>query len=155
MRRPTAERRAATAAAGLLMALGARGESLPPPTVAPLPVAPLTVAAAPQWGETLLLALRVNGVHQDGMVRAVRLREGLALPKPAWEELGLRVAAEPRLIDGELHLLLAQDGPWRWRIDEATQTLELDAPPAAFVGQRLALGAGLPQVTQPSAWAPF
>lgn len=111
----------------------------------------------PNWGETLLLALRVNGVPQDGMLRAVRLSEGLAIPQSNWDELHLRLptGGAPRVIDGELHVLLASAGPLRWRIDEASQTLEIDAPASAFVGQRVDLAPGLPRVTAPSIWAPF
>ncbi len=108
------------------------------------------------WGETLLLALRVNGVAQDGMLRAVRLAEGLAIPQSHWDEMHLRLpTAGTRVIDGEQHVLLAMAGPLRWRIDEATQTLEVDAPASAFMGQRVDLSPGMPRVTEPSAWAPF
>ncbi|MDY0748651.1 fimbria/pilus outer membrane usher protein [Paucibacter sp. R3-3] len=111
----------------------------------------------PQWGETLLLALTINGVPQDAMLRAVRLSEGLAVPQSSWDELHLRLppTGTPRVIDGELHVLLGNDGPLRWRIDEGTQTLEIEAPASAFVAQQLDLAPGVPRVTQPSAWAPF
>ncbi len=109
----------------------------------------------PQWGETLLLALTINGVPQDGMVRAVRLSEGLAIPTAVWGELHLRLPnAAPRMIDGEVHLLLAT-GAVDWHIDEASQTLEIRAPASAFDDQRLELGAGAARVTQPSIWAPY
>lgn len=108
------------------------------------------------WGETLLLALKVNGVSQDGMLRAVRLSDGLAIPQSSWDELKLRIPTSgTRVIDGEQHVLLATVGPLRWQVDEASQTLEVDAPAAAFVGQRVDLTPGMPRVTQPSAWAPF
>ncbi len=111
----------------------------------------------PNWGETLLLALKVNGVPQDSMLRAVRLSEGLAIPQSSWDELHLRIptGSPPRVIDGEQHVLLAAAGPLRWHIDEATQTLEIDAPASAFVGQSVDTGPALPRVTQPSVWAPF
>jgi len=111
----------------------------------------------PNWGETLLLALKVNGVLQDSMLRAVRLSEGLAIPQSNWDELHLRLptGSPPRVIDGEQHVLLAAAGPLRWHIDEATQTLEIDAPASAFVGQSVDTGPALPRVTQPSVWAPF
>jgi len=111
----------------------------------------------PQWGETLLLALKINNVPQDAMLRAVRLADGLAIPQSNWDELNLRLptGGPPRVIDGEQHVLLASAGPLRWRIEEATQTLEIEAPASAFVGQRLDLGSGQPRVTQPSVWAPF
>lgn len=90
------------------------------------------------------------------MLRAVRLAEGLAIPQSNWDEMHLRLpTAGTRVIDGEQHVLLATAGPLRWRIDEATQTLEVDAPASAFMGQRVDLSSTTPRVTQPSAWAPF
>ncbi len=111
----------------------------------------------PQWGETLLLALKVNGVPQDTMVRAVRLSDGLAIPQSNWDEIRLRLptGSPPRVIDGEQHVLLANAGPLAWRIDEGTQTLEINADASAFVGQRVELSDGKPRVTEPSVWAPF
>jgi outer membrane usher protein len=110
----------------------------------------------PQWGETLLLALNINGVPQDGMLRAVRLAEGLAIPRSVWDELHLRLpTGTPKEIDGEMHVMLSTLGPLRWHIDEASQTLEIEAPANAFTEQRLDMGAAVPHVTQPSAWAPF
>jgi outer membrane usher protein len=113
-------------------------------------------AAGPAWGETLLLALKVNGVAQEGMLRAVRTADGLAIPQTMWRELHLRLpTAGARVIDGEQHVLLASGGPLRWWIDDASQTLEVEAPASAFLGQQLTLTPGLPRVTQPSVWAPF
>lgn len=110
----------------------------------------------PMFGETLLLALKVNGVMQDGMLRAVRLREGLAVSQRVWEELGLKLPlGEAHLIDGEMHRLLDTRGPARWRIDEASQTLEIDAPASAFEGQRMDLNANAARVTLPPQWATF
>lgn len=110
----------------------------------------------PAWGETLLLAVRVNGVPQDGMLRAVRLPEGLAIPRPHWDDMHLRLPAGGlRQLEGEPHVLLSRDGDWRWQVDEATQTLVLEAPAAAFLGQRLDLAAEAPRVTEPALWAPF
>lgn len=81
---------------------------------------------------------------------------GLAIARSHWEELHLRLpAGGQRQLDGEAHVLLARDGDWRWRIDEATQTLVLDAPAAAFLGQRLELAAEMPRVTEPALWAPY
>lgn len=120
------------------------------------PAEPARPEGRVNWGETLLLALKVNGVPQDGMLRAVRLSDGLAIPQTAWDELNLRIPTSGvRVIDGEQHVLLATVGPLRWHIDETSQTLEVDAPAQAFVGQRVDLTPGLPRVTQPSAWAPF
>ena len=103
-------------------------------------------AARPQAGETLLLGLSVNGVPQDGMIRALRVSTpdglGLAVPQQLWDELHLRLPLQPpRLIDGEVHVVLGSDGDWRWHIDEASQTLMIDAPATAFRGQRMDMDA--------------
>ena len=134
--------------------------ALPSSAVAAVAAAPAVAAQAesrPQWGETLLLALKINGVPQDAMLRAVRLSEGLAVPQSSWDELHLRLPAtgKLRVIDGEQHVLIENGSPLRWRIDEVTQTLEIEAPASAFVAQRVDLAPGVPTVTEPSAWAPF
>jgi len=136
--------RACLSCAGLLVA----------GSLAQAQVAPSMPQAA--WGETLLLAVRLNGVPQDGMWRAVRLPEGLAIPRQHWDDMHLRLpAGGVRQLEGEPHVLLSREGDWRWRIDEATQTLVLDAPAAAFLGQRLELAVEAPRVTEPALWAPF
>ena len=61
--------RACLACVGLLLTCGLTAAQVPPT----LPQA--------AWGETLLLAVRVNGVAQEGMLRAVRLPEGLAIAR--------------------------------------------------------------------------
>lgn len=110
-------------------------------------------AAAPRFGETLLLGLRVNGQPRPQTVRAVRVPEGLALPQTLWQELMLRPPAlPPRMIDNELYLILS-DGPGglvRWRVEELSQTLELEAPPQAFADQKLELDRAATQVTLPA-----
>jgi outer membrane usher protein len=112
--------------------------------------------AGPGAAQVLLLGLRVNGVAHPGMLRAVRLPEGLALPQSLWDALQLKLPqAGTRRIDGEPHVLLAGAGAVRWRVDEPTQTLEVEAPAGAFVGaQRELLHAGAVPDTA-SAWAPF
>lgn len=102
-----------------------------------------------QFGETLLLALRINGQPQPQTLRAVRLPEGLALPQALWESLHLKLPTRaPRMIDGELHVLLGED--FSWQIEEATQTLLIEAPATAFRGQRLALEASAQRPTLPT-----
>ncbi len=110
-------------------------------------------AAAPRFGETLLLGLRVNGQARPQTVRAVRVPEGLALPQTLWQELQLRPpSTPPRMIDNELFLVLS-DAPGalvRWRIEELSQTLELEAPPQAFGDQKIELDRMATQVTLPA-----
>ncbi len=110
-------------------------------------------AQPPRFGETLLLGLRINGVAQPQTVRAVRLPEGLAIPQALWEELKFRPPARPpRMIDGELHMILG-DGPGellRWSIEDLSQTLDIQAPPQAFSDQQLELARAVTQVTLPA-----
>ena len=116
--------------------------------------------ARPQAGEALLLGLSVNGVLQDGMIRAVRVPTpdglGLAVPQQLWDELHLRLPLQPpRVIDGEVHVVLGSDGDWHWHIDEASQTLMIDAPAAAFRGQRMDMDAPAGRVTLPGGWGAY
>ncbi|MDH0863181.1 fimbria/pilus outer membrane usher protein, partial [Mitsuaria sp. GD03876] len=110
-------------------------------------------AQTPRFGETLLLGLKINGVAQPQTVRAVRVPEGLAIPQALWTELQFRPpGVPPRMIDGELHLILG-DGPgelMRWRIEELSQTLEIDAPPQAFSDQQIEVARAATQVMLPS-----
>jgi len=120
-------------------------------------------APKPQLGETLLLALSVNGVLQDRTLRAVRVAVpaepnglGLAVPQQVWDELHLRLPlVATRLIDGEAHVVLGSNEEWRWQIEEASQTLLITAPAAAFRGQRLALDAVAQRITVPAALGAF
>ena len=108
--------------------------------------------------ETLLLDLRMNGQPQPYTVRAVRLPEGLGLPQTLWQALKLRPPPlPPRMIDNELHFLLG-DGPnelLRWRIDELSQTLVLDAAPQAFTEQQVEVNRAAAQVTLPAHYGAF
>ncbi|SEK61211.1 outer membrane usher protein [Roseateles sp. YR242] len=115
-------------------------------------------AAAPRFGETLLLGLRINGEARPQTVRAVRVQEGLAMPQVLWQELKLRPPAlPPRMIDNELYLILS-DAPGelvRWRIEELSQTLEIEAPPQAFSDQKIELDRAATQVTLPAQFGLF
>ncbi|OWQ87724.1 hypothetical protein CDN99_17690 [Roseateles aquatilis] len=115
-------------------------------------------AQTPRFGETLLLGLKINGIAQPQTVRAVRVPEGLAIPQALWTELKFRPPAlPPRMIEGELHMVLG-DGPaelMRWRIEELSQTLEIDAPPQAFSDQQLEVARAATQVTLPSTFGVY
>jgi len=152
-------RRASDAAllpAAVCACVSAVAHAQPPPAPEPAPAASDAAQAltqAPRFGETLLLGLKINGVPQPQTVRAVRVPEGLAIPQALWGELKFRPPAlPPRMIDGELHLILG-DGPgelMRWRIEELSQTLEIDAPPQAFSDQQIEVARAATQVTLPS-----
>ena len=91
-----------------------------------------SAGAAPQW-----LALRVNGVEQEQMVPAWPLAGGYALPVDVWTSLQLQLpATAPTWIDGRAWQPLAAVPGLRWDLDAATQTLQIDAPAAAFDGLR-------------------
>ncbi|WP_431263740.1 hypothetical protein ACQ859_28075 [Roseateles chitinivorans] len=56
------------------------------------------------------------------------------------------------MIDGELHMILGE-GPaelMRWRVEDLSQTLEIDAPPQAFSEQQIEVARSATQVTLPS-----
>ncbi|MCU7373422.1 fimbria/pilus outer membrane usher protein [Paucibacter sp. O1-1] len=134
---------------GLTEPLGAQsGGLLPSPELAQ------ALAELARPGETLLLGLRINGVAQPQTLRAVRVAEGLALPQPLWESLHLKLPAlAPRLIDGEPHMVL--DGrpdtspDTRWHIEEASQTLVIEASASAFKRQQLSMESAAPRLTLP------
>ena len=133
----------------------------PPAAPAPAPAASDPAAAlaqAPRFGETLLLGLKINGIAQPQTVRAVRVPEGLAIPQDLWAELKFRPPSlPPRMIDGELHMILG-DGPaelMRWRVEELSQTLEIDAPPQAFSDQQIEVARAATQVTLPASFGAY
>lgn len=89
-------------------------------------------AAAPQW-----LALRVNGVEHEQVAPALALADGYALPVDVWTSLRLRSpATAPTWFEGRAWQPLAAVPGLRWELDAATQTLQIEAPPAAFDGVR-------------------
>lgn len=148
-----------SAALALLTALGATaGAGAQSPSSVDL--AALLAEQRPMAGELLLLGLSINGVAQPQTIRAVRVSTpsglGLAVPRQLWDELHLRLPLQaPRLIDGETHVVLGSDDQWRWRIDEPTQTLLIEAPASAFRGQQMALDAAAARVTLPADWGGF
>lgn len=160
-------RRPADLALALLTVPGMAAAQAPPPAPASAPVgaaqelqrslerlaAEQAAAQPPRFGETLLLGLQLNGIAQPQTVRAVRVPEGLAIPQALWEELKLRPPTRPpRLIEGEPHMILG-DGPGellRWRIEDLSQTLQVEAPPQAFTDQRLDVARAMTKVTLPS-----
>ena len=166
---PTVIRNPESAPLGLLLAVllgcSATGRAQTPPRPPDLAdgvdkLATALAAAAPKAGETLLLGLSVNGIAQDGTIRAVRVATpaglGLAVPQQGWDELHLRLPLlPPRIVDGETYVVLGSDDNWHWHIDEASQTLMIDAPAASFRGQRMDMDAPMARVTLPSLWGAF
>lgn len=109
----------------------AQGTLAPTLTVLPLP---LTLA---QPGETSLLAVRVNGVDGDDTVRVIRAAGQVWLSAADWSALRLRAATgQRRRVDGRDYIALDIPG-LRWTIDDASQTLVIDAPATAFAGMTL------------------
>jgi outer membrane usher protein len=82
---------------------------------------------------TTLLALRLNGVEQAGVVPVLHGAAGPALQRQTWDQLGLR-GGERFVAEGHTWHSLAS---LRWHIDEPTQTLVIEAPPGAFAGASL------------------
>lgn len=106
--------------------------------------------------ETLLLALRLNGVAQDRVVRVLRVDGALALEQREWQALNLRAAAAPpRQVDGLDYSPLAGVAGVQARVDDGSQTLVLDVPAAAFGGSSRSLdGPATPAAPQalPGGW---
>lgn len=99
-------------------------------------------ACMPLW-----LAVRVNGVDQ-ALITAQALRKGdeLALPLDVWGQLHLKPpAAAPLMHEGLPYQRLSSLAGLRWEIDEASQTLVIDAPASAFAGTRVGLDAETPR----------
>lgn len=115
--------------------------------------APHDPAAAPA---SVLLAVKLNGAEADDMVRALRLPHGLALAEADWRALNLRTPGEPPIVvDGQPYLLLDALPGLRWQIDEATQSLQIEAAASAFTGGAFALGEKGPAATVVRAWGGF
>src|ERR1700712_5650647 len=97
----------------------------------------------------LWLAGKLNGIVQDDEVQAWVLggdggagaepgRSDLAISRKSWVALRLRTPRSlPLDIDGEAFFRLDRESGLIWHIDSASQTLLIDAPPAAFAGQHL------------------
>ena len=142
-RRSRRHRSCARAIAGTLI-LGALAPALA------LPPAPLD--------ESLLLAVRVNGVDRDDAVRVLRAGARVFLSLVDWDAMHLRPApAQGRHVDGQDYVPL--DLPdLRWRIDDASQTLVIDAAATAFTGStlRMDLSSNAPGVApSPGAYANY
>lgn len=117
-----------------LCAVPAAATAPPAGAVAPSALAPAT-AAVPTT-DVLWLAVRLNGADQPDDLQALRVGDDLALSEAGWRALGLPEASLllPGVTapDGQRFIPIASVAGLRWRIDGPTQTLQLDAPAAAF-----------------------
>jgi outer membrane usher protein len=143
-------------AAGAGVGSGALSTSgLAPAALAPsLSMLPVPLVPAPE-GETMLLAVRVNGVDRDDTVRVLRSDGRVWLSVSDWSALHLRApTGQARRIDGQDYVALDMPG-LRWTIDDASQTLIIDAPAAAFAGMTLRLDISPTAQTIPAAVGAF
>lgn len=116
-----------------------------------LPTAPLHAPPRPPL-DTQLLAVRLNGVELDDVVATLNGPQGMALPDTTWAEMHLRVPDGPPLrFDGRDYRVLERVAGLNWRIDESSQTLVIDAPPAAFAGARVTMDSRPPPASVTSA----
>ena len=107
-------------------------------------------AAAQVVADTQWLALRLNGVEQEQVTPALPVGGGYALPVEVWSSLRLQLpVAAPIWRDERAWQPLAAVPGLRWELDAATQTLQIEAPAAAFVGMRHGFEAD-PVATTPS-----
>ncbi len=103
------------------------------PTLAMMP----TPSTPSPLDESLLLAVRVNGVDRDDTVRVLRAGSRVFLSLADWGALHLRAATgQVRHVDGQDYAALDLPG-LRWRLDDSSQTLVIDATSAAFAGTTL------------------
>lgn len=103
--------------------------------------------------EMLLLDMTVNGERQAAVARAEQWSDGaLLVAGDAWTEARLAPSLQPRtLTDGTPAYELRSLPGVRYRIDRRTLSLDIDAPPTAFVGStlRAAQAAPVPPPSRP------
>ena len=122
------------------------GTAAPPPTRVARSPSPRGAAAgkpAPKI-ESLLLDLLVNGQRQSGTARAEQLSDGsLLLAADAWAEARLLPLADIRqLKDGSPAYALGSLPGAMYRINRQNLSMDIEAPPAAFVRSKLGLRDG-------------
>lgn len=111
----------------LILALPARA------TLPALPRAVQSATPAAVATDPLLLAIRLNGRVVADFVPVVRDGEAYFVPAADFLAWRLRVDTPPRRIDAaDWHAL-----PGQIRLDQASQTLVVDAPASAFVAQAI------------------
>jgi outer membrane usher protein len=85
-----------------------------------------------------LLAVRLNGAELDDVVTTLHWPGQLAIPESAWQQFHLRPPTTPAVIyEGQSYHLLSAIAGLTWRVDAPSQSLVIDAPPAAFAGLQL------------------
>lgn len=153
----TATARAPAPAPAASAPVAAPAAAPPAATIATASARPATAPAAAAE-RALLLAVRVNGVLLGATVQAAQRGDELALAQDACRELTLApVTVAPWRLDGDdqRYLPLAAWPALYWELDEATQTLRIEAPPAVFAG-RAGAAAVMPQgAPSASQWGGF
>ena len=110
----------AATTAGTAQGILAPTLAMTPPPLSPSPV-----------DESLLLAVRVNGVDRDDTVRVLRAGSRVFLGATDWSAMHLRAATgQVRHMDGQDYLDLDLPG-LQWRIDDPSQTLVIGPPSPA------------------------
>ena len=110
------------AAEAPLVAISSRPAPIPPPSLS----SPISV-------RTDLLAVRINGVEQDGEVFVHHLADGgIAVAVSALQGWRFSVPADTLMIDGTRSVRLDRVAGLRWRIDARTQVLQLEVGASAF-----------------------
>lgn len=126
---------------------------LVPPVAAGSQAPPVAVEAlAPAAADTLLLAVSINGLARAEAV-VLRLADGgLAVAARDLRAWRLPVPTGGALqVDGEAYVRLADLAGVAYRVDEASQTLLLEAPAAAFDPYAMAWGEGRGVALTPTA----
>ena len=118
--------------------------NLPAPTPAPSsasPARPDQARSSKPRVETLLLDMRINNQAISGVVQAEQSPGGpLLLPAEAWQEARLAPAGGVRtLTDGSPAYALDAVPGVSYRINRESQSIEITAPAAAFMGSSLKL----------------
>ena len=110
------------AAEAPLLAISSLPAPIPPPSLS----SPISV-------RTDLLAVRINGVEQDGEVFVHHLADGgIAVAVSALRGWRFSVPADTLVIDGTRSVRLDRVAGLRWRIDARTQVLQLEVGASAF-----------------------
>lgn len=94
--------------------------------------------------EAVILAVAINGLDSGEVVTALRLEDGgLAVPERDLHAWHLTPPPPWSRIGGEPYVRLADLPGVTYQVDTCSQTLSLQAPPAAFAATRLTVGDAL------------
>jgi outer membrane usher protein len=106
--------------------------------------APANEQASYSGEAELVLGIRINGIEQPNSERIARLSNGrLAASSETLQDWRMLVpAAEPIRYQGASYYPLDAIPELHYRLDEATQELQLDIPPAAFLPSNFNVATG-------------